>query len=417
MTLKGNLTEFEINAKEYAVAYDLDNRMSKVEVDGNEVEYRYDAMGRRVFREESNNTKALIWWGNSENAEHKHTATQTVIQNDIFEHPSRLNAVIARAVDGSKFDIQWFHKNYLDHVYAVSDDSGDILEHYRYTAFGEVTIFDGLGKIQQTTQIDNDILWNTRRLDEVSGFYLYKYRHYSAELGRWLGRDPIEEDGGMNLYAFVGNDPVGRWDRLGNYWSGTYTNGDGSTGNHYYERSTGQSAGYNPGALRVALKANLSGGPLDDDLIDHLLDGNGNDYTTEASRVKFNRNEIFLSEAFKPYIDKICNGSSEENLNNVAINGLDSGFALLGKINIKLSGTVKCQIENGQSRWVFDGSYTIKDEAIDFNYFTGNGAFSEIRRDLATVIGGIPMRTVGLIDEYTAKFTGQVNWTKEGSCN
>ena len=64
--LKGNLTEFEINAKEYAVAYDLDNRMNKVEVDGNEVEYRYDAIGRRVFREESNNTTALIWWGNSE---------------------------------------------------------------------------------------------------------------------------------------------------------------------------------------------------------------------------------------------------------------------------------------------------------------------------------------------------------------
>ena len=59
--------------KEYAVAYDLDNRMNKVEVDGNEVEYRYDAIGRRVFREESNNTTALIWWGNSENAEHKHT--------------------------------------------------------------------------------------------------------------------------------------------------------------------------------------------------------------------------------------------------------------------------------------------------------------------------------------------------------
>ena len=63
------MIEFEINAKEYAVAYDLDNRMSKVEVDGNEVEDRYDAMGRRFFREESNNTTALTWWGNSENAE------------------------------------------------------------------------------------------------------------------------------------------------------------------------------------------------------------------------------------------------------------------------------------------------------------------------------------------------------------
>ncbi|MDD4406299.1 MAG: hypothetical protein PHO36_16240 [Parabacteroides sp.] len=34
-------------------------------------------------------------------------------------------------------------------------------------------------------------------------------------LGRWLSRDPIEEKGGLNLYAFVNNDPVNKWDKLG----------------------------------------------------------------------------------------------------------------------------------------------------------------------------------------------------------
>jgi hypothetical protein len=34
-------------------------------------------------------------------------------------------------------------------------------------------------------------------------------------MGRWLSRDPIEEDGGMNLYGMVGNDSVNRWDVLG----------------------------------------------------------------------------------------------------------------------------------------------------------------------------------------------------------
>jgi RHS repeat-associated protein len=36
----------------------------------------------------------------------------------------------------------------------------------------------------------------------------YGKRHYSSELGRWINRDPIEEDGGKNLYEFVGNDPA-----------------------------------------------------------------------------------------------------------------------------------------------------------------------------------------------------------------
>jgi len=213
--LKGNLTAYEINAKDYTVTYDLDNRMTKVEVDNDDVEYRYDAFGRRVIRQEGSTKSALIWGGNSECAEHKHQAGQTVIQNDIMEHPSRLNSVIARAVDGSKFELQWYHKNYLDHVYVVSDDDGDPIEHYRYSAFGEVTIYDESGNLENTTQIDNHILWNTRRRDEVSGYYMYKYRHYSPELGRWPSRDPIEESGGINLYAFVGNDPIGRWDRLG----------------------------------------------------------------------------------------------------------------------------------------------------------------------------------------------------------
>ena len=33
----------------------------------------------------------------------------------------------------------------------------------------------------------------------------------------FLNRDPIEEAGGLNLYGFVGNDPVNRWDYLGLY--------------------------------------------------------------------------------------------------------------------------------------------------------------------------------------------------------
>lgn len=33
--------------------------------------------------------------------------------------------------------------------------------------------------------------------------------------GRWPSRDPIEESGGTNLYAFVGNDPICEWDKLG----------------------------------------------------------------------------------------------------------------------------------------------------------------------------------------------------------
>ena len=34
-------------------------------------------------------------------------------------------------------------------------------------------------------------------------------------LARWLTRDPIEEEGGLNIYGFIGNDGVSYWDYLG----------------------------------------------------------------------------------------------------------------------------------------------------------------------------------------------------------
>ncbi len=43
----------------------------------------------------------------------------------------------------------------------------------------------------------------------------YGRRYYSPSQGRFLGRDPIEEQGGVNLYGFCGNNVTNRWDYLG----------------------------------------------------------------------------------------------------------------------------------------------------------------------------------------------------------
>jgi len=198
--------------------WDIDNRLVESKTTGyTDIEYRYDALGRRIVRKQGTTKEVLLWWGNTEQSEHKHQAGQTTIQNDLQANPSEqaLNTIFARALEGHKYDIQYFHKNYLDHVMAVSADNGDLLEHYRYTAFGEPEIYAPNGVRLNVTNINNDILWNSRRYESASGLYMYLYRHYDAASGRWPSRDPIEEDGGVNLYVFIWNNPVYGIDYLG----------------------------------------------------------------------------------------------------------------------------------------------------------------------------------------------------------
>ena len=55
----------------------------------------------------------------------------------------------------------------------------------------------------------------TPNTHQETGLYYYKYRYYDPVTGRWPSRDPIQKRGGINLYAFVGNDGANRWDYLG----------------------------------------------------------------------------------------------------------------------------------------------------------------------------------------------------------
>jgi RHS repeat-associated protein len=101
-------------------------------------------------------------------------------------------------------------------VVLMTTGSGVVEGRWRYGAFGgtlgSVTASGGYAE-QQPWRFSGKYL--DGEVETRGGVYYYGYRHYVPEVGRWTSRDPIGEQGGVNLYGMVGNGCVNWIDFLG----------------------------------------------------------------------------------------------------------------------------------------------------------------------------------------------------------
>ena len=97
-------------------------------------------------------------------------------------------------------------------IVAYCNSSGTVVAERHYSPFGQMISAHG----ESDSLFRRLHFWfSTKYLDHETGLYYFGGRFYSPFLCRWLNRDPIGEQGGLNLYAFCRNDPINRYDKNG----------------------------------------------------------------------------------------------------------------------------------------------------------------------------------------------------------
>jgi RHS repeat-associated protein len=142
--------------------------------------------------------KTFVWCGN-EICEERDGTGATVAKRFFADGEQRIG--------DSDAGNYYYSRDHLGSIREVTDSSGTLVSQYDYDAWGNSVVVSG--------KMNIDFGYTGHYFHAPSGLDLTLYRAYNPALGRWLSRDPIEETGGLNLYSYVADDPIGRWDELG----------------------------------------------------------------------------------------------------------------------------------------------------------------------------------------------------------
>jgi RHS repeat-associated protein len=120
-----------------------------------------------------------------------------------------------------------------------------------------------------TGSVDNNLRFPGQYYDAETGLHYNYFRDYKPVIGRYVEADPIGLLGGVNLYAYVGNNPVTRIDPWGLWYIDlNFSVGlpilIGGTGGLMIDTETGDLRTYvGGGIVSPGLSASLTGSSSD----------------------------------------------------------------------------------------------------------------------------------------------------------
>jgi RHS repeat-associated protein len=227
--LDGNLT----NDGRWAFTWDGENRLIKIEPSGTvtaptgsrrQLEFAYDHQGRRIWQRTTNLEtstaveRRFVYDGWNLLAVLDVQTTPNILNSFVwgtdlsgsFQGAGGIGGLLRVTCNGPQTTNAFVAFDGNGNVSALRDASdGLTVAQYEYGPFGE--LLRATGPLAKS----NPLRFSTKYQDDETHLLYYGYRYYCCSTGRWLGRDPADESGGLNLYCLVSEDPIDAADATG----------------------------------------------------------------------------------------------------------------------------------------------------------------------------------------------------------
>ena len=155
--------------------------------------YQYDGAGNRLKATRDGQTKQYIYDASG------NLLAEANDQGDIQRYYIYGLGLMAM-VEGNQLYV--YHFDATGHTIALSDVSQQIINRYAYSPYGE------LAAEQESIAQPFKYAGQAGIYAEADNIYYMRARYYDASIGRFISEDPIGFDGGINLYAYAGGNPV-----------------------------------------------------------------------------------------------------------------------------------------------------------------------------------------------------------------
>ncbi len=166
--------------------------------------YVYDASGRRIEKQYDGKTVLKYLYDGD------HCIAEYGAGNDLHRKyvygPGVDQPICLIEAAGSYAGTYYYHFDGLGSVVALTNASGNTVQTYDYSVYGQVGALDG--------SHPNRLMFTGREFDKETGLYYYRARYYKPEIGRFLQADEVGYEAGMNLYRYCSNNP---WNSIDPY--------------------------------------------------------------------------------------------------------------------------------------------------------------------------------------------------------